>query len=355
MARRLTLGVLLGALIVAGAIFACTPLSEDEPDPVTQSAAVVRPLTDTNKAFLFVANPFFDVLYRVDLGSHHVRQRPIGEAPHDLAASADGRYVAVASGGSRSVTVVRSEDLVGRTVRVGFAPRDLAFSPDGASLAVANYDQSSVTIIDTGDFGQWEVPVGVGPISLAFDPTGAFLLVANFESDSVELIDMAERRPVAEWLDAPVEMVDEGGEVDVDDDDDTSDDDTVDDDTADDDSADDDTADDDTADDDTADDDTADDDTADERPAKLDLVTGLDAIDRPQVVTYGLPDTPSEGVILIGVRQAPEYELDTTRADSVIALRLPDGMDLAEYVAALREDAAAAPPLRAQIVEAGVN
>src|SRR5262249_7716914 len=89
---------------------------------------------------------------------------------HGVAASADGRFLAVSSGGTHEVLIFRadesplpwrvgaSRDLMAgellsgdgrfRRVAVGGRPTELAFDPDGATLYVANHLADAIQVVD---------------------------------------------------------------------------------------------------------------------------------------------------------------------------------------------------------------
>ena len=105
----------------------------------------------------------------------------VGEGPHGLRPSPDGRWLVVANVADTTLSVIdtRSNQLV-TDVEVGKAPAQVAFSPDGrivyASLnadnAVAKVDMASQQLVDT-------VAVGDGPIQTYVSGDNRYLLVAN--------------------------------------------------------------------------------------------------------------------------------------------------------------------------------
>jgi YVTN family beta-propeller protein len=105
----------------------------------------------------------------------------VGQGPHGLRPSPDGRWLVVANVADTTLSVIdtRTNQLV-TDVEVGKAPAQVAFSPDGrfvyASLngedAVAKVDMTSRKLVGT-------VAVGDGPIQTYVSGDNRYLLVAN--------------------------------------------------------------------------------------------------------------------------------------------------------------------------------
>lgn len=79
---------------------------------------------------------------------------------------------------------------VANVIHVGQAPHGIATSPDGRWLYVANTGSNTVSVIDTlNDKITGTIAVGRAPIGLATDKTGLLVVVTNFGSNSVSVID----------------------------------------------------------------------------------------------------------------------------------------------------------------------
>lgn len=106
---------------------------------------------------------------------------PVGDAPHGLRPSPDGRHVLVANRGSGTVSLIdvgRRRSVV--TIPVGREPVQVAFAPDGRTAYVTLRGENAVAAVDldrrrvTG-----RARVGRGPIQLAVTGDGRMLVVAN--------------------------------------------------------------------------------------------------------------------------------------------------------------------------------
>ena len=123
----------------------------------------------------------------------------VGNGPHGMAASLDGRNVYVGLDGGSTVAVINtaSERLTGR-IEVGRAPHGLALSPDGRTMLVAVYGENRVVWVDlASDTIVGSVAVAK-PHTIAIDPTGRSAYVAS--QDAVDpglvVIDLATRTVV---------------------------------------------------------------------------------------------------------------------------------------------------------------
>lgn len=99
---------------------------------------------------LFVTSEATDTIkvFRTD-SSEPVATIAVGRDPHNLAASPDGRWVAVSDRQSREVSLLDTNSLreVAR-VRVGRQPHDLAFSPGSDLLYVGDEKDPFIAVID---------------------------------------------------------------------------------------------------------------------------------------------------------------------------------------------------------------
>ncbi|MEV6653048.1 serine/threonine-protein kinase [Streptomyces sp. NPDC051219] len=124
----------------------------------------------------------------------------VGNSPHGVAASPDGRqgYVANFTSGSVSVIDAATNRTVGSPIPVGDAPEGVAVSPDGRRVYVTNSSSGSVSVIDATrnrTVGS-PIPVGDTPEGVDVSPDGSRVYVANGSSRSVSVIDTATNRTV---------------------------------------------------------------------------------------------------------------------------------------------------------------
>jgi len=131
----------------------------------------------------------------VDLASGAVTDLVTGLHACALAASPDGRFVAVANAGQDSLTVFDVRTLAVAAVLspspnpadlLGATPNALAFSPDGKTLWVANGTQNAVAVLrfdpkKGGGAFLGLLPVGWYPGAIAVDAQRRQLLVANIK------------------------------------------------------------------------------------------------------------------------------------------------------------------------------
>jgi YVTN family beta-propeller protein len=105
----------------------------------------------------------------------------VGDAPHGLRASPDGRHVLVANRGAGTVTLLDAERrAVLAEIPVGREPVQVAFAPDGATAYVTLRGEDAVAAVDLARHAvRGTVAVGRGPVQLAATPDGRHLVVAN--------------------------------------------------------------------------------------------------------------------------------------------------------------------------------
>lgn len=121
---------------------------------------------------------------------------PVGNGPHGMAASLDGRKVFVSLDGGTSVAVLdaASERMTGR-IEVGKSPHGLALLPDGRTLLVAVYGEDRVVWVDLAS----EAIVGsvsvTKPHTIAVDPVGRVAYVASQDAAApgLAVIDLTTR------------------------------------------------------------------------------------------------------------------------------------------------------------------
>ena len=127
--------------------------------------------------------------------------------PSGLAATPDGRFLAVTNAGDDTLSRVdAATGAVTGTARVGLDPDAVAVAPGGTGAAglalVADFGSDTVTPVDLGTMRpEAPIPVGAGPDAVAVtvvSPGAApVVLVANARSGTLTPINLATRRPGA--------------------------------------------------------------------------------------------------------------------------------------------------------------
>ncbi len=153
---------------------------------------------------LFVVNLENDTLYKLSPTGAPLGSVKVGGRPFAIAASPDGKAIALTLWGEKAVVFLAEDDLreLGRTV-VGTHPVDLAFGPDGR-LFVANAGSDTVSVIKDHRVTETirttleaKSPFGATPDALAVSGDGRRLYVANADDNDVAVIDISrEGRPL---------------------------------------------------------------------------------------------------------------------------------------------------------------
>jgi YVTN family beta-propeller protein len=136
-------------------------------------------------------------------GGKRVGTLAVGEAPHDVAASPDGRWVYQPNSGSHTVSVIdtHSHSVIGE-IAVGLGPGHIAFSPNSRRAYIANTLSDNVSVVDTANHEVTAtIPAGAAAHLPALSHDGRFGYVANFASDDLtvwktETEDVVARIPV---------------------------------------------------------------------------------------------------------------------------------------------------------------
>jgi YVTN family beta-propeller protein len=106
---------------------------------------------------------------------------PVGEYPHGLRPSPDGRWVYVANAKDTTLSVIETQtNTKVEDIEVGERPVQVGFSPDGkfayfslnGENALGKVDVATRTFVD-------KVSVGGGPIQVFVTPDNKYVLVAN--------------------------------------------------------------------------------------------------------------------------------------------------------------------------------
>lgn len=138
--------LLLDVLIPSHAAHAAPPAP---PGPTSSGPIAVTP----DDRFVWVVNPDLDEAALIEVRNDAntvVARVPVGDEPHNIALSPDGRFAFVANTVSGTVSVIRAKGnpRVIQTIEVGTEPYGLAFTPNGDRLYVTNARSNDVTVID---------------------------------------------------------------------------------------------------------------------------------------------------------------------------------------------------------------
>jgi YVTN family beta-propeller protein len=125
----------------------------------------------------------------------------VGQTPHGLAITPNGKYVLVAVFGTSEVAFIdtTNNQVVGQ-VPVA-QPHNIAISPDGKQAYVAAQKPGATALVDldVAKFDQASViPVPKTPRALNFSPDGRQLLFTEAGVDAVQVLDPASGRIVAQ-------------------------------------------------------------------------------------------------------------------------------------------------------------
>lgn len=156
-------------------------------------------ITHTPDGRWWTANHESNVVTRLDPVTYAAKVIPLvapgtrpGKSPHAIAASPDGRTVAVVTFDSDQVWLIdTATETVRRTIdTAGRGPQDIAWAPDGRHLYTADVDSDDVSVIDPDRGVVTAYPsTGDGPVSVAAAPDGRTAYVANLNSATVTTLD----------------------------------------------------------------------------------------------------------------------------------------------------------------------
>ena len=162
-----------------------------------------------------IKNPRAAVTGTIDLGTAPDPQTKCLRNPNGVAASRDGKFLFVAEGGGKTVSVVDiASRQVAHRVEVGEGPWGMALLPKGETLVVANRERcpagekdpegSSISFINTAKAIAKDPKAEVArllvgtndpgkpsrPFGVAASPDGRWLAVANFRINNISLVDV---------------------------------------------------------------------------------------------------------------------------------------------------------------------
>ena len=147
-----------------------------------------------DRRFVYTALYHSNLIARIDARTYDVELLSGPPSPHGVATAGTG--IAVTSGDSGSVTLLAAAgDVATGSVQAGRTPHAVAFH-DGL-LAVANAGDSSVSLVRLDSTaGPGEVAVGAVPESVAFTDDG-LVLTANAGSNDISVVDSRSATEVA--------------------------------------------------------------------------------------------------------------------------------------------------------------
>jgi len=128
---------------------------------------------------------------------------PVASQPYGIGISADGRYVYASDNLTGRLLIVNTRtDTFAGSVQIGIHPALIARSPDGKFLYVANGGSRTLSVLDiSGDPAHPTVVASVlvqgYPHGLAVTPDGRYVVVANTLGDTLSVIDASTNHVVA--------------------------------------------------------------------------------------------------------------------------------------------------------------
>jgi YVTN family beta-propeller protein len=146
------------------------------------------------------ATPGFLQLFQIDdFQKGLLAEIAVGAHPAHVVSDLSGRHAFVTNAGADSVSVV---DLQTRkniaSIATGKSPHGLRLSPDGKELYVANVQDGSVSVLDVSTRQEVaRIAVGKAPVQVGFTPDGKRVFVSLRDENSVAVIDSQSRKVLA--------------------------------------------------------------------------------------------------------------------------------------------------------------
>jgi YVTN family beta-propeller protein len=146
------------------------------------------------------ATPGFLQLFQIDEFQQGMLAEIAVEAhPAHVVSDLSDRYAFVTNAGANTVSVV---DLQARksiaSIATGKSPHGLRLSPDGKELYVANVQDGSVSVLDVSARKEVaRIAVGKAPVQVGFTPDGKRVFVSLRDENSVAVIDTQTRKVLA--------------------------------------------------------------------------------------------------------------------------------------------------------------
>ena len=187
-------------------------LSLSGPTPATEFGGHTLAILDHEQA---INNPLAALTGTIDLGSVPDPQTKCLRNPNGIALSPDGKFVFVAEGGGKTVSIVdTTARQVMHRVEVGDGPWGMALLPKGEILVVANRERcpagekdpegGTISFIHVGKaiakdpkaevrrlmVGSDDPAKPSRPFGLAASPDGRWVAVANFRTNNISLVNV---------------------------------------------------------------------------------------------------------------------------------------------------------------------
>lgn len=145
------------------------------------------------------ATGFLQLFQIDDFQKGLVAEIAVGAHPAHVVSDLSGRHAFVTNAGANSVSVV---DLQTRkniaSIATGKSPHGLRLSPDGKELYVANVQDGSVSVLDVSTREEVaRIAVGKAPVQVGFTPDGMRVFVSLRDENSVAVIDTQSRKVLA--------------------------------------------------------------------------------------------------------------------------------------------------------------
>jgi YVTN family beta-propeller protein len=171
--------------------------------PVGQSPHGLRPSPDGK--WVYVANAQGTTLSVIDAATNTwVTDIEVGQNPVQVGFSPDGKFVYFSLNGENAVGKldVATRQVVAK-VNVGAGPIQVYVTPDSRYVLAANQGtqddpSTTVSIIETEGFTVvGTVESGPGAHGVVIDPSGQFAYISNIYGDNVAVLDIANQQVIA--------------------------------------------------------------------------------------------------------------------------------------------------------------
>lgn len=133
------------------------------------------------KELIFVEDAENDKVIVLSKDGDVVKEITVGHAPHDIAASPDGRFIATANFSSGNISVINGETLLlEKTILTGKGTHGLVFDPSGMFLYVVSSFDDKLSVLSVPSFEVLqEVQVGDYPEYVGVTNDGSSVFTTN--------------------------------------------------------------------------------------------------------------------------------------------------------------------------------
>ena len=155
----------------------------------------------------YVSNSDGDSISIIDRDTYKVvKTLPVGDYPHHMIVSLDGRYLYAGNTHSDTVSAIDlTTETIAKTIPL-LDPYNFYYSPDRKLLVTTCTRLGRVEVhavdewSDIGKAGGWkrvaQIPTGKDPNHFAFSPEGRFMYVSNEYSHQLSVIDLQELKVI---------------------------------------------------------------------------------------------------------------------------------------------------------------